>query len=268
MDISQSNWTEADASNSTAAPDGAPEGMFPSGVNDTMRAMMGATKRWYDWTIPTTTAGSSTAYTLTYSVAPGALVSGMTHTVLFNAANGAAATLNVNALGAKPLYYYDGSTWSAVPTGAIPINTIAPVTYDSVAGSYRILKDLSAAQSGSTFLSVDAATAVAATFVAGPTTGSIGLAGQLWLLTSTTTYLNSSGGNMTATARIFNGSAGVSSTSITMTTGFTGTMSLSAVVALSAATTFTLQATDNVGSNLGAQKAGAGGTVISAVRLS
>ena len=29
MDITQSNWNEADASNSTAAPDGWPEGMTP-----------------------------------------------------------------------------------------------------------------------------------------------------------------------------------------------------------------------------------------------
>src|SRR5260370_12475424 len=93
MDISASNWNEADASNTTAAPDGAPEGMAPSGLNDVLRAHQGAVKRWYDWTIPKTTAGTSTAYTLTYSVAPGALVDGMTHLAQFNAANGNAPTL-------------------------------------------------------------------------------------------------------------------------------------------------------------------------------
>ena len=51
MDISQSVWTEADNSNNTPAPDGAPEGMFPSGVNDTIRADRGAIKRWYNQTI-------------------------------------------------------------------------------------------------------------------------------------------------------------------------------------------------------------------------
>ena len=49
----------------------------------------------------------------------------MTHVVLFNAANGAAATLNVNALGAKPLYYYDGSTWRAIPSGLLGADQVA-----------------------------------------------------------------------------------------------------------------------------------------------
>ena len=44
-DISASNWSPTDASNNSAAPDGAPEGMPPSGVNDTMRAIMGADRR-------------------------------------------------------------------------------------------------------------------------------------------------------------------------------------------------------------------------------
>ena len=78
MDISQSNWNETDDNNSTAAPDGAPGGMPPSGVNNTMRAMMGAIKRWYDQAIPRTTdgTGTSTAYTLSYPAAPTALADG------------------------------------------------------------------------------------------------------------------------------------------------------------------------------------------------
>jgi hypothetical protein len=122
-DISASNWNEADASNSAAAPDGAPEGMAPSGVNDVLRAHQGAIKRWYDWTIPKGTAGTNTAYTLTYSVAPGALVDGMTHLVQFHAANGAAATLNVNGLGAIPLQYYSSGTWWAAPAGLFDAST-------------------------------------------------------------------------------------------------------------------------------------------------
>ena len=48
------------------------EGMAPSGLNDVLRAHQGAIKRWYDWTVPKLTGGTSTAYTLSYSVAPGA----------------------------------------------------------------------------------------------------------------------------------------------------------------------------------------------------
>ena len=119
MDISQSVWNESDANNNSAAPDGAPEGMAASGVNDVIRADRGAIKRWYNQTIPMVTAGSSTAYTLSYSVAPTTLAAGMTHLVQFNAANGLAPTLNVNALGAKPLQYYAAGDWRVIPTGLL-----------------------------------------------------------------------------------------------------------------------------------------------------
>jgi microcystin-dependent protein len=138
-DIGASNWNESDSGNSTAAPDGAPEGMAPSGVDDTMRAMMGAIKRWYDWSIPKLTGGTSTAYTLTYAVAPGALVDGMTHLVRFNAANGVGATLNVNNLGAIPLQYYSAGAWRAVPTFLFNTDTISRVAYNASAGAYFLL---------------------------------------------------------------------------------------------------------------------------------
>jgi microcystin-dependent protein len=138
-DIGASNWNESDSGNSTAAPDGAPEGMAPSGVDDTMRAMMGAIKRWYDWSIPKLTGGTSTAYTLTYAVAPGALVDGMTHLVRFNAANGVGATLNVNNLGAKPIYAYSVGIWYQAPPGLVDVDTVVPVTYDATSGGYRLI---------------------------------------------------------------------------------------------------------------------------------
>lgn len=138
MDIYNAVWTEADASNTTAAPDGAPEGMAPSGVNDVLRAHQGAVKRYVDQQIPKITAGTSTAYTLTYTVAPGALVDGMTHMVQFNAANGAAPTLNVNGLGALPLQFFCNGTWGAVLSGMLAPNEVALVTYNSGAGAYRI----------------------------------------------------------------------------------------------------------------------------------
>lgn len=139
MDISQSNWTEADASNNTAAPDGMPEGMAPSGVNDWGRAAAGAIKRWYNQTIPLVTGGTFTAYTLSYAVAPTALADGQTHLVQFNAVNGAAPTLNVNALGAKPLHFYAGGAWGACPANMFAIDQIVRVTYNAAAGTYRAI---------------------------------------------------------------------------------------------------------------------------------
>jgi hypothetical protein len=139
-DIPASTWSETDGSNNTASPEGAPEGMAPGGLNNTMRMMMGAVKRWFDWTIPKTTAGTTTAYTLSYSVAPTALVDGMSHLVLFNAACGASPTLNVNTLGAIPIYRYTGTAWAQITAaGTIPANYIARVSYNSSEGSYRIV---------------------------------------------------------------------------------------------------------------------------------
>lgn len=138
-DIPASNWNETDTSNTTAAPDGAPEGMAPSGINNVLRAHQGAVKRWYKWTTPATTGGTSTAYTLSYTVAPGALVDGMTHLVQFNAANGLNPTLNVNALGSLPLHFYCGGSWAALPANMLGANQIVEVAYHSSSGAYRCL---------------------------------------------------------------------------------------------------------------------------------
>jgi microcystin-dependent protein len=138
-DLGAGNWNESDSGNNTAAPDGAPEGMAPSGVNDVLRAVMGAQKRFYNWQSIKQTAGSATAYTLNYGVAPGALVDGMTHLVEFHAANGNAATLNVNSLGAKPLHYYSAGAWRAVPAALFDVNQVSLVAYNASAGAYRLL---------------------------------------------------------------------------------------------------------------------------------
>jgi hypothetical protein len=138
-DVTNSVWDETDASNNTAAPDGAPEGMAPSGVNNVLRAHQGALKRWYNWTVPKTTGGTSTAYTLSYGVAPGALVDGMTHLVQFNAVNGASPTLNVNSLGAKPLHFYCGGSWAALPAYMLGVDQLVRVAYHSSSGAYRCL---------------------------------------------------------------------------------------------------------------------------------
>lgn len=139
MDIDASNWNEDDNSNTTAAPDGAPEGMAPSGVNNVLRAIMGALKRRRNWGAPKTTAGTSTAYTLTYGVAPGALVDGMTHLVQFNAANGASATLNVNGLNPIPIHYHAAGAWRAAPPGLIDVDEIWRVAYHATSATYRLL---------------------------------------------------------------------------------------------------------------------------------
>lgn len=122
-----------------------------------------------------------------------------------------------------------------------------------------------------TFLGADVPVTVAGTFVNGPNTGSIGANGQTWLIMACLTY--NAGTNVQAWARIHNGTSAIIDTDVNNASGFT-TASLAIVVALSAATTFTLQATDNGGASTGAMKTTAGangtankGTSITAVRL-
>ena len=118
-DIGASNWSETDASNTDAAPDGAPEGMAPSGVNNVLRAHQGATKRFWNHINPVkTTGGTTSAYTLTYDVAPAAYYDGEIFSFVVNAANAASATLNVNALGAKSIRHFGGASKSLPPVSA------------------------------------------------------------------------------------------------------------------------------------------------------
>jgi|GEM_PF-2965921 len=65
-----SSWNEIDNSNNAAPPDGWPEFMNPSDVNNCARAMMGALKRWYN----TVSAGIANALPLSGGTLTGPLV--------------------------------------------------------------------------------------------------------------------------------------------------------------------------------------------------
>jgi hypothetical protein len=156
MDVYSANWNESDASNSTAAPDGWPEGMAPSGVNDSGRAMMGAVKRYVDQHIPLVTGGTSTAYTLAYAVTPSGVADGMTHLVQFNQACGTSPTLNVNALGAKPLHKYHNGAWTTLVANDVSTDMVCKVAYNAGAGTYRIVGSANApTMAGNTWTPTD-----------------------------------------------------------------------------------------------------------------
>ena len=84
------------------------EGMAPSAVNDSARAMMARLAEWRDDVSGTiATAGTSTAYTVASNQGfdnladmNGAMIAFVPHTT-----NGATVTLNVDGLGAKPLRF-------------------------------------------------------------------------------------------------------------------------------------------------------------------
>lgn len=130
-DISASYWSQTDASNNSPSPNGAPEGMAPSGVNDTIRANMGAIKRFWDrinGTVAST--GSSNAYVLTYSVAPSSYVTGEAFTFKASFANTTTATVNINSLGAKEIKKPSTSGVAALASGDIQSGQVVTVVYD------------------------------------------------------------------------------------------------------------------------------------------
>jgi hypothetical protein len=78
--------------------------MAPSGVNDIIRAVMGAIKRfWRRLNMVVTSGGAANVQTLTYGVAGAAYYTGEIFTFLAGFANTASATLNVDGLGAKTI---------------------------------------------------------------------------------------------------------------------------------------------------------------------
>jgi microcystin-dependent protein len=136
------DWSQTPSTNDTADTGSDvqwAEGMTPSDVNDSARAMMAEVRKWIDdlgafatSTTMQTSAGTSTAYTLATEGSADNLENGRQVCFLVDETNGASATLNVDSLGAKPIY---GIEDTALPAGALPIDTIQCLSYDAAANS-------------------------------------------------------------------------------------------------------------------------------------
>lgn len=123
-DLSNATWSETDASNTAASPNGWPANMPSNQVAPSARAMMGAVKRWYDHANPTVTSGgSANAQTLTYAAAPAAYVAGDCYTFIAGASNTGATTLNINALGAKTVAIGGGTLTGGEIVATRPVQT-------------------------------------------------------------------------------------------------------------------------------------------------
>jgi hypothetical protein len=133
-ELSANTYSEVDGSNNQAAPNGMPEGMPPSGVNDAWRAGMGAIKRSYDrdhagtWC---TVGGTGNAITLTYAVAPAGYVQGEKYAFKAIAANSGATTVNINGLGAKNVFKKSPAGTATACTGnEIQNGDLIEIEYD------------------------------------------------------------------------------------------------------------------------------------------
>lgn len=113
------------------------EGQAPSSLNDSGRAVMARVAEFRDDTAGSLlTAGTSTAYTVSTNQVFDTLahLHGQTLVVRFHVANGAAPTLNVDGLGAKPIQVSSGV---AVGTGVIGAG-VTQVTYDNTIPAFLV----------------------------------------------------------------------------------------------------------------------------------
>lgn len=128
--MSVSTWSTTAATN--ASVDSAinlREGQSPGSVNDSIRAIMAAIAKWRDdISGNTVTGGTSTALTVTTNQVFASLTDGLMIRFRMTVRNGAAATLNVDGLGAKALASVYGT---ALPAGALPAGSVQTATYDS-----------------------------------------------------------------------------------------------------------------------------------------
>lgn len=139
-DISQTNWSEIDDNFNQASPKGAPEGMEPGGVNNTMRAMAGATKRFWD---RINGAGTSSnigdSYTLSYPVTPAGPGHGEIFTWRVPATNTGPSTLDPGIGGAKSIVKAVPGGTGPVESGDLPVGSYVMTTWDSIAAQYVVV---------------------------------------------------------------------------------------------------------------------------------
>src|SRR5262249_1548237 len=134
-------WSTTAASNATAdSTINWAEGMAPSAVNDSARAEMAAVAKWRnDISGANTTAGTSTAYTLATSSAFDTLahMDKALITFIAHATSGAAPTLSVDGLTAKPIN--GPASGTAIPTGALISGIAYSVVYDNSNNQFILL---------------------------------------------------------------------------------------------------------------------------------
>ena len=140
------------ANNNAAPPDGAPEGMLPSAVNDTMRDMMaqirdvgdGIRGGTYTMTAPVITGGSITGAAFTGNTFTSPVISGGS----INDATIGATTANTGAfttLSATGATTFSGAT---VVSGSLTANTFSSSDATITGGSVSGITDLAIADGG------------------------------------------------------------------------------------------------------------------------
>lgn len=126
-------WSETDASNTSASPNGWPSGTFPNQVEGIGQATMGAIKRFWDRINGTvTSSGSANAYVYTPANVsfPTQYVAGEIYTWKANFTNTGASTININGLGGKNIFQQTSAGPAALAGGEIVSGQMVQTLYD------------------------------------------------------------------------------------------------------------------------------------------
>lgn len=122
------DWNVAAANNNSTPPDGFPENMDYSDVNNAAREVMAVIARFVkDANGSLVATGTANTYAVTAHASPGAYFTGMWLGVEINATNTGASTINVNAYGAKSIVNHAGA---ALAAGELVAGQIYDLRYD------------------------------------------------------------------------------------------------------------------------------------------
>lgn len=137
VDAQIERWSTTPGSNNASPPHGAPEGMAPSAVNDTMRQMMAETARYVKQAIAGKfgiAGGSVDAILVTPAITWNSYVSGQVLRFVSTGANTSSApTVNVGGLGAVTVAKISNQ---ALAAGDIPDRAMVEMVYHGGLGGF------------------------------------------------------------------------------------------------------------------------------------
>lgn len=154
-DVSSSNWSETDASNDILGGPGWPGGMDANQVEPNARGVMGAFKRVWDRLNPQqSSTGSAGAYVWTpaNTLYPTAYSQGEIYWFKANFTSIGGDTLNINGLGAKPIYKTTNAGLIPIAASDMELGSMYALAYDSAlnsgAGGFQLANSSGAIPSG------------------------------------------------------------------------------------------------------------------------
>jgi len=178
-------WSNTAASNNASPPNGFPEGMAPSTVNDAAREVMAAISRYRSDTDGVNTSAGTNTITLAASRTMTAYAQGDLYTFKAGGTNTGATTINVDSLGAKAVQF----NGAALVGGEIVSGLMYTVVYDGT--QFQLLN-------ASAIPAIDITTLEVTNIKAKDGTASATIADSTGVMTITSAVIN--GGSVALTA--------------------------------------------------------------------